>query len=129
MKRSPLQRKSELKRSSPLESGYPRPRKRHTKRKDSEYTKELREYIAERDEWCQICGGRGDQVHHVIPRGRYKVHPEWYSITHVHDERNLMWVCWKCHIQITSHNDLLEEAIQLQERRFGPLRKLEEAQV
>jgi len=122
MKRSPLKRKTELQRSGPLKNQYARPNKRHTKRKDSDYTKELREYIAERDVYCRVCGGRGDQVHHTVPRGRYRVHPEWYTLTHVHDERNLMWICWKCHDWAHASEENLQKAIRLQEQRFGPLR-------
>jgi 5-methylcytosine-specific restriction endonuclease McrA len=87
------------------------------------YTKELREYIRERDEYCRICGGPGHHVHHVIPRGRFKVHPERYTFADVNDERNLMYVCAMCHNKIHSDESFLQVVIEIQEQRFGPLRK------
>lgn len=126
MKRSPLARKTLLQSHTRLQSrtGLKRsPWKRHPSKANALYTKDLREYIKERDVYCRICGGRGDQVHHVIPSGRYKRHPEWYTITNVHDERNLMWICWLCHAVVTDNkHGELERAIEIQEARFGPLR-------
>ncbi|WP_156900287.1 HNH endonuclease signature motif containing protein [Alicyclobacillus contaminans] len=112
-------RRTPLKRYTPLRSR--RPRRKTAKR--TTYTKELREYIRERDEYCRVCGGRGDQVHHVIPRGRFKVHPERYTFSDVHDERNLMWICWRCHNWAHHSEANLQAVIALQEQRFGPLRK------
>lgn len=101
----------------------PKPVKKRRKFKTT-YTKELRDYIKERDGWCRVCGRPGDEVHHVIPRGRFKVHPEWYTFTDVHDERNLMYICSSCHHKATDNNNELEAVIWIQEKRFGPLRKL-----
>jgi hypothetical protein len=132
-----LKRKTELKSHSSLKRSYIKRKpkvpdynpyktsgkKRTTKPKRSTYTKELRQYIHERDEYCRACGCAGDQVHHVIGRGRYKAHPEWYTFTDMHDERNLMWICFRCHTFATDDNAELERLIKLQEARFGPLRK------
>lgn len=122
MKQSPLKRRTPLQSNSSLKRTQWQ--RKTSSKANKDYTKELREYIALRDGWCQICGGRGDQVHHVIPRGRYKAHPERYLLTSVHDKRNLMWICWKCHdhINVNRHGEL-ERAIGIQERRYGSLRK------
>ncbi|WAH35004.1 HNH endonuclease [Alicyclobacillus dauci] len=102
------------------EEFHPVPVPKH-KRKKSTYTSELRELIKERDQVCQSCGGPGDEVHHVIPRGRF--YRKWYTLDDVNDERNLMYLCWPCHHKATTDNAELERLIKLQEERFGPLRK------
>lgn len=116
MKRSPL------KRHKPLQTHSWPKRRRHTSKRNVGYTKDLREYIRERDEYCRVCCHQGDQVHHVIPRGRYRVHPEWYDLTGVHDERNLMWICWKCHDRAHANEANLQHVIRIQEKRFGVIR-------
>lgn len=100
----------------------PKPKHRPKRKTDAEYTKELRQHIHERDVYCRVCGGPGDQVHHVITRKRYRTHPERYNLRSVHDERNLMWVCWRCQDWAHASEANLQHAIQIQEQRFGPLR-------
>jgi 5-methylcytosine-specific restriction endonuclease McrA len=118
MKRTPLQRKTPLR----SRTGLKRSRPMRKRSKPTTYTRELREWIRERDGGrCQLCGRPGHQVHHVIPRGRF--YREWYTFTDVHDERNLMLVCFRCHNRIHSEPGVLEQAICIQEVRFGPLRK------
>jgi hypothetical protein len=137
MKRSKLNRKTPLRSHCSLKHSDKKQKKARTynpwmqsnpkrKRKPKQrttYTKEFREYIKERDEYCRVFGCAGEQVHHVIGRGRYRVHPEWYTFTDVHDKRNLMWICFRCHRFATDNNAELERLIQIQEQRFGPLRK------
>ncbi|SFU70083.1 HNH endonuclease [Alicyclobacillus macrosporangiidus] len=113
MKRTPLQRKTPLRRRSTLAT---------KSRKPTAYTKDLREYIRERDQHiCQICGRSGTQIHHVVPRGRFVA--AWYTFENVHDPRNLMLVCHRCHRRIHDEPGMVEEVIHMQEQRFGPLRK------
>lgn len=91
------------------------------KGKKSTYTPKLRDRIKERDQICQSCGAEGDEVHHVIPRGRF--YQKWYTFDDVNDERNLMFLCFRCHHKATTSNAELERLIKLQEKRFGALRK------
>lgn len=120
MKKSPLVRHKPLLQHASLKRS-PMQRKKSSK-KNAEYTKELREYIKERDDGrCQICGGAGNQVHHVIGRGRYFA--KWYTLRSVHDERNLMYICTKCHRRVDDEAGFVDVVIEIQERRFGKLRK------
>ncbi|GMA59698.1 hypothetical protein GCM10025859_59880 [Alicyclobacillus fastidiosus] len=91
------------------------------KGKKSTYTPALRGRIKQRDQCCQSCGAPGNEVHHVIPRGRF--YRKWYTFDDVNDERNLMYICWPCHHKATTSNAELERLIELQETRFGPLRR------
>lgn len=124
MKRSPLKRKTRLASHSTLKT-KPMQRKSKPSRRNKKvttYTKTLREEIFIRDGGlCQVCGRAGEQVHHVVPRGRFFY--QWYTFTDVNNPINLMLVCHKCHHDIHNAPGMVEQVIELQEQRFGPLRQ------
>lgn len=83
MKRTQLRRKTPLRSRARLGS--------HKNSKLATYRRKQAEIAAERDEGvCQLCGGPGDDVHHVFGRGRTVENPR---------ERHtaLMVVCRECH--------------------------------
>lgn len=87
----------------------------------STLTPSRRQIVKERDQVCVSCGAEGEELHHVIPKGRF--YRKWYTFDDVNDERNLMYLCCHCHHKATTSNEELERLITLQEQRFGPLRK------
>lgn len=124
MKRTPLKRKSPLAVDRTL-TRKPMQRKQKPSRrnkKETTYTKSLREEVFERDGGvCQLCGRFGEQIHHTVPRGRF--YYQWYTFTDVNNPINLMLVCHKCHDAIHNVPGMVEQVIEIQEERFGPLRQ------
>jgi HNH endonuclease len=90
MKRSPLHRRTPLRRGGPL------PRvSRKGQAKNREYRK-VRRWVADRSGgMCEariedVCEGRGCHAHHILPR----------SASGPDEPGNLLWVCLLCHDHI-----------------------------
>lgn len=107
MKRSPLNRKKELKARKPLESkaaplSLRKPLKARSKKMENLY-KDRREFVAKflserpvcEANWDDKCAGQSVDVHEVVPRGvGGKIVSE--------DLTQFMAVCRYCHIMITT---------------------------
>lgn len=88
MKRTPLQRKTQLKaKPSPLKQSTLKrsPRKKRAKLSDSTITRML----ARTKGQCAKCGGKGDHPHHVLPVEHFP------QFTDSHE--NLVWLCEQDH--------------------------------
>lgn len=83
MKRTQLRRKTPLRSRARLGS--------HRNSKLATYRRKQAEIAVERDEGvCQLCGGPGNDVHHVFGRGRTVEDPR-------ESHTALMVVCRECH--------------------------------
>lgn len=96
--------------------------KKKTKQKD--IPKDIRRFVLERDRHCCVrCGSmNGLHLHHIITKGRYD--PRLYNFKNgVHDQRNLMTVCFVCHDSIHKYPDMMKWALTWQKKRFGEVLK------
>nr|WP_245188553.1 HNH endonuclease signature motif containing protein [Halarchaeum rubridurum] len=63
---------------------------------------DAREYVRNRDEVCQHCGGDGSEydleVHHLVPVRLFRV---WDrpDVSDAHAHRNLVLLCQRCHVK------------------------------
>src|SRR5690625_3474587 len=85
-------------------------RRKPVRRKRNNFSKKVRQEILERDDYkCQQCGGRGTQIHHVMPRGRNGRGVVTNGLT----------LCDFCHDQVHQNADLLNGWIKHYKSFFG----------
>lgn len=94
--------------------GVPKPQhKRRVPKQSSRNTfpKSVRKAIYERDNGkCQVCGGIGTEIHHVMFRSRGGRGVETNGLT----------LCHTCHSKIHQDNELAEYWINVFADRYGP---------
>jgi hypothetical protein len=78
----------------------------------SKFSKMVRDQVKEHySDTCQMCGGHGFHVHHVMPRAR--------SGRNVFT--NALLLCNGCHKKIHADNELLKYWIEAFKKLYGPL--------
>ena len=68
----------------------------------------LRRIKATMGERCAICGGRGCDLSHILPRSLY---PEYVT-----EPRNLQILCRECHERFDNDREFRREQIEIYER-------------
>lgn len=85
-------------------------RRKPLRRKRNAFSNKVRQEIFEEaDGKCQQCGGRGEEVHHVMPRSR-----NGRGV-----KSNGLLVCHNCHRMIHDNNDLLNDWIKHYKSFYG----------
>ena len=87
-----------------MELSKPKKKKKKSKR----LPKELYNEVAERDNYtCQLCGWGGEAIH---------LHHISYGSSRVHDNKNLIVLCYRCHDLVHSnkrkYKPILEDIIK-----------------
>ena len=81
----------------------PAPKETHKRSKTPKnIPSKLRKYIHERDKVCQLCGTKGDTIHHIISAGMGR--------RKKHVKENLVLLCGVCHHNM--HNSNRSEQLQ-----------------
>lgn len=93
--------------------GVPKPEhnRRVPKRgKRNNFPKSVRKQAYERDNGrCQICNGKGEEIHHCQPRGR-----QGRGVL-----TNALTLCSNCHRRIHADNELMDYWIDVYTDRYG----------
>ena len=84
---------------------------RQISRKQAAINAELRRIKATMGERCAICGGRGCDLSHILPRSLY---PEYVT-----DPRNLQILCRSCHEQFDNNREFRREQTEIYERALA----------
>jgi len=88
----------------------PYKRRKPVRRKRNNFSKKVRQEVYEENNGlCQQCGGRGTEIHHVMPRGR-----QGRGV-----KTNALLVCAPCHREIHQQPDLLQEWIKHYRSMYG----------
>ena len=97
-----------------METFIPVPKPNYKRRvpkqsKRNEFSALTRKRIKERDRVCKGCGGKGTQIHHVMPRSQ--------SGRGV--ESNGMLVCHECHKMFHDNPELMKGWQRIYSDRYG----------
>lgn len=85
-------------------------RRKPLRRNRNNFSKKIRnEIYNEANGVCQQCGGRGEEIHHVMPRSR-----NGRGV-----KTNGLLVCHKCHRDIHDNPSLLVEWIRVYKSYYG----------
>lgn len=88
----------------------PYKRRKPTRRKRNNFSKKIKQEVYDEvDGKCQQCGGRGEQVHHVMPRSRGGRGVK----------TNALLLCHSCHETVHRNNDLLNDWIRHYKSFYG----------
>jgi len=78
----------------------------------SQIPKKTRQRVFDRDQYCQGCGKEGTELHHIIFRSHAS--PGW-----MHDFRNLILLCHRCHTLAHQYKKQREKWERWQKVRYG----------
>lgn len=77
-------------------------------------TANVRKLVYKRfDNCCFLCGGTGEEIHHIIPRSENK--------ELINEPSNLVLLCHSCHYLVTNYNPRYWKAFLINEvtKQYG----------